>query len=379
MLRAGHGLILIVAALLAMGVVMVTSAGLSIGAEPATLGGVLLGRPAMLAAAALAAMLVAAHLPTARLVRMGGAWAAPAAAAVILLLLAAVYVPGLGREVNGARRWVHLGPLGFQPSEAAKWGMVFVLAWWAAGRPRTMGRFFEGLLPAMLLLGAVCALVAGEDLGTALLIAMVGAALLVAAGAKLWHAAVLAVPGAVGVVAALVSSPYRLDRVRAFLDPYRDPQGIGYHMIQSMATVAAGGPAGRGLGNSVRKFGYLPEDTTDFIFAVICEELGVIGAAVVASLYAALLLCGWSIVRRRPEPVLRLLGLGILLTIGLQALINMSVVTGLAPTKGIALPLISSGGTGWVMTAFCVGLLVSLDATGPRRDHAIMAEPVAGG
>ncbi len=131
-----------------------------------------------------------------------------------------------------------------------------------------------------------------------------------------------------------------------------------------MVTVAGGGVTGRGLGNSVQKFGYLPEDTTDFIFAIICEELGLMGAAAIVCLYGGLLWCGWSIIRRVQDPFQKLLGLGIVLTIGLQALINMAVVTGLAPTKGIALPLVSAGGTGWVLTGFCLGLLVSMEKPG---------------
>ena len=136
---------------------------------------------------------------------------------------------------------------------------------------------------------------------------------------------------------------------------YQDPDGIGYHVIQSMAAVAGGGLPGRGLGNGLQKFGYLPEDTTDFIFAVVCEELGLIGAVVVVCLYAALLLSGFGIVRRAAHPFERLLGLGVVLTLGFQALINLLVVTGLAPTKGIALPLLSWGGTGWCLTAFSIG------------------------
>jgi len=224
-----------------------------------------------------------------------------------------------------------------------------------------MGSLWRGFAPPMRFGGVACALIATEDLGTAVLIGMVAVIVLLAGGAKLWHTALLAPPAAVAVGAALLSSPYRVDRLRAFLDPYQDAQGIGYHMIQSMAAVAGGGLAGRGLGNGVQKFGYLPEDTTDFIFAIICEELGLIGAVVVVCLYAGLLLCGLAIIRRAPDSFSRLLGLGILATIGLQALINMAVVTGLAPTKGIALPLLSSGGTGWALTAFCVGLLVSMD------------------
>ncbi|MHC4218507.1 MAG: FtsW/RodA/SpoVE family cell cycle protein, partial [Planctomycetota bacterium] len=167
--------------------------------------------------------------------------------------------------------------------------------------------------------------------------------------------------------------------LRAWWDPYRDPQGIGYHVIQSMTTVAGGGLAGRGLGNGVQKFGYLPEDTTDFIFAVVCEEMGLVGATVVVGLFGGLLLCGWAIIRRTSDPFCRLLGLGILLTVGLQTLINLAVVTGWAPTKGIALPLVSAGGTGWVLTAFSLGLLVSIgreaDQADERRATAVCVCP----
>jgi cell division protein FtsW len=162
-----------------------------------------------------------------------------------------------------------------------------------------------------------------------------------------------------------------MDRIRAFLDPYADPQGIGYHILQSMGAIHGGGLAGRGLGNSIQKFGYLPEDTTDFIFAIVCEELGVMGAAVVIALYAFLLLCGLSIVRRTTNAAQQLLGVGVLLAVGLQAFINIAVVTGSAPTKGIALPLLSSGGTGWVLTAFCIGLLVSMDRKLARTESQL--------
>jgi cell division protein FtsW len=148
-------------------------------------------------------------------------------------------------------------------------------------------------------------------------------------------------------------------------------------MIQSMSAVSGGGLAGRGLGNSIQKFGYLPEDTTDFIFAIICEELGIVGAGLVICLYAMLCLCALSIIRRTTDRFAQLLAIGIVATIGLQALINLAVVTGCGPTKGIALPLISSGGTGWVLTAFCLGLLVSIGrrATDPPADPEAATAP----
>ena len=363
MLRAGHGLMLLTAGLLSIGVIMVNSAGLTVGAaEPVSLTGILLGRTTLLAVLAMAMMLIASRLPVDRLYRTASsAGLVPWIVIGVVLLLLAVHLPGVGREVNGARRWLSLGPAGFQPSEVAKWSMIVVLALYAARHVAVMGQLNRGLLRPIVLVALVCGLIATEDLGTAVLIGAVSVCVLVAAGARLAYVALLAGPGMAGLVAAVLVSPYRIDRVRAFLDPWEDPQGIGYHVIQSMVTVAGGGVAGRGLGNSIQKFGYLPEDTTDFIFAIISEELGMIGVTVVVCLYGAMMLCGLSVITRVGHPFGKLLGLGILLTVGFQALINMMVVTGLAPTKGIALPLISAGGTGWILTAFCVGLLVAMD------------------
>lgn len=370
MLRAGHGLLLIAIALLMIGVIMVSSAGLRVNPEHSlTLSDILLGRPIMLAAVAVVAMLVGMFVPLNQVYRTKGLtspipWIV--LAAVMLLLL--VHVPGIGREVNGAKRWISLGPIGFQPSEIAKWGLLFVLAWHAARRSGGMGRLLTGFVPPMILVLIICALVGSEDLGTAVLIGLVSVCVLIAGGAKVLHAALLVPIGLVLAAGAIITSPYRINRLLAYADPYSDPQGIGYHVLQSMAAVAEGGLAGRGLGNSIQKFGYLPEATTDFIFAIICEELGVVGAAVVICLYALLLLCGLSIILRRTHPFERLLGLGVLLTIGFQALINLAVVTGTAPTKGIALPLLSAGGTGWVLTAFCIGLLVAMDRATAREE-----------
>lgn len=364
MFRAGHGLMLIALALLAFGVVMVTSAGLSVGHDKSVvLQDVLLGRTTQLAAVAMLCMFIGSRVPVDRALYrpIGIRSPIPWLVLVMIGLLLVVHVPHVGREVNGAQRWIQIGKFGFQPSEVGKWGLIITLAWFAARRATAMNRFFSGFVPPMLLTLLICGLIASEDLGTAVLIGAVSVCMLLAAGCRWWHAALLLPFGAVGVVYAVLTSDYRVNRIKAFLDPYADPQGIGYHILQSMGAISGGGLAGRGLGNSIQKFGYLPEDTTDFIFAIICEELGVVGAAVVIALYAVLLLCGFAIVRRVQHPFQRLLGLGVLLCVGLQAFINIAVVTGSAPTKGIALPLLSSGGTGWVLTAFCIGLLVSME------------------
>jgi cell division protein FtsW len=375
-MRAGHGLLLIVFALLMFGVIMVTSAGLRVDpTHSLQLSDILMGRPMQLAVMAMAAMLIGMTIPLQQVYRARGL-ASPMPWIVLIAVVLLVHVPGIGREVNAAKRWISLGPIGFQPSEIAKWGLLFVLAWHAARRAGGMGRLFTGFVPPMILVLVICALVGKEDLGTAVLIGTVGVCVLIAGGAKVWHAGLLLPIGGALAVAAIMTSQYRVNRIIAYANPYDDPQGIGYHVIQSMKAVADGGLAGRGLGNSIQKFEYLPEATTDFIFAIICEELGVMGAAVVICLYALLLLCGLSIIMRRTHPFERLLGLGILLTIGFQALINLAVVTGTAPTKGIALPLLSAGGTGWILTAFCIGLIVSMDRATAQEEAAEQDQPL---
>ena len=370
-MRLGHGLILCVVALLTIGVVMVTSAGLTVdSSQPISLQGILLGRHATFAALALGMLVLGSIMPVDRLYTLrGGASPIPWLVAGMILLLLAVHLPMVGREMNGARRWIQLGPLSFQPSEVAKWALPVVIAWHCCRRVDALGRLTTGFAPPIAMAGVVCALIAMEDLGTAVLVFSVCVVMLLAAGARLWHAALLAVPAVLGIIGLILTSPYRVNRILAYLDPYQDPQGIGYHIIQSIAAVAGGGISGRGLGNSVQKFGYLPEDTTDFIFAIVCEELGVAGAVVVVLLYAAVLVLGLGVVRRAPTPFTRLLSLGFVLTITFQAAMNLAVVTGLAPTKGIALPLLSRGGTGWLLTAFAVGLLVAIDRRAAELDR----------
>jgi len=345
---------------------MVWSAGLSVGDGPGvTVTTILTSRSAVYLALAVAALFGASRVP---MHRMAGLLprsnrAAAVYTAALLLVVISVYVPGLGHAVNGSHRWIRLPLIGltFQPSEIAKWGAVVLIAWFGWRHGDNLPRFRRGLLVGLAFVAPIAALVALEDLGTGVLIALVASVLLLAAGARVWHFAALAPIGLLAVFAAIVTSPYRVRRLTAFVDPYADPQGAGYHMIQSLVAIANGKVAGRGLGFGLQKFGYLPEDRTDFLFAVICEELGVWGAFIVSALILTVVWCGISIVRRQRDVFLQLLGLGVVLTFGIQAMMNLAVVTGLAPTKGIALPLLSSGGTGWILTAGSLGLLVAMD------------------
>jgi cell division protein FtsW len=258
----------------------------------------------------------------------------------------------------------------------AKWLMPIGLAWYIARTGERMQRFVPGFLLPMAIVGVVALGIAGEDLGTAVLVTGVAVIMLLAGGANLWNAVAFLPVGAAGFIALVFISPYRLKRIFSVLDPYSDPQGSCYHIIQSMGAISGGGVAGRGLGNSVQKFGYLPEGTTDFIYSIICEEMGLLGAVAVLLLYVGLVWCIVQVVSSRVatdsrptlDPMSRLLALGIGATVGLQAVINVVVVTGMAPTKGIALPLISRGGTGWMMTALCLGMVIAMDRRVARAE-----------
>ncbi|MEO1715574.1 MAG: FtsW/RodA/SpoVE family cell cycle protein [Planctomycetota bacterium] len=386
-----QGILLCALALLTLGVVMVHSAGMAI--EPATvespvastdgltITGILGGRDGLFATLAIAAMAAGWLVPTRwtdRLATPRPEWAVRTAVAGVVVLvgvLLLVYLPGLSREINASYRWLNvpvpgLGTVSVQPSEIVKWSMIGLTAWCAASAGARLERFWTGLVPALACVAAVTVVVMKEDLGTAALIAAVACVVLLAAGARAWQFAAMAPLGLAVVGAGLFTQDYRVRRVTAFLDPYADPAGDGYHMLQSLGAVAGGEGAGRGLGHGLQKFGYLPEDTTDFIFAIICEELGIMGAAVVIALYAALIGLLFCIVRGAHNPVYRLFVLGVMATIGLQASINLLVVTGLAPTKGIALPLISKGGTGWILTCFALGLVCAIDRAREREPAA---------
>jgi len=376
MLRAGHILQLIVIAFLGLAVIAVHSADMQIGQGAGfDLKSILRSKHLLHAVIAVVVMLLASRVNLRYAMRVRWALNPIIWLLVISLgLVIAAMIPSVGLEINGAKRWLRIGAGGyetnFQPSELTKWAMVLVLAWWCAARHDAMPSFFKGLLPALVLTGAACALIVLEDLGTAALIAVVGGVLLIAGGARLWHLALL-IPPAVGLsIFAVISKPHRIERLTTFLNPWRDPRGAGYQVIQSQTAFAEGGLLGKGLGNGIQKFGYLPTDTSDFLFANICEETGIAGAALVIGLYLALVWTGLSIVKDCRDKFARLVALGIVTTLGIQAAINIAVVTGSVPTKGIALPLLSAGGTGWIVTAFAIGLAASLDAANHMESEA---------
>jgi len=382
-LRLQDVLMLSVGALLCLGVVMVNSAAATVTGQEGfsvTNRGL---RHLIYAATAFITLLAVGKVDYRRVIGRDGAelpaqagstrWAmfkrclrkclsAPAFWFMVAAIIACVMVlvPGIGRRINGARRWLSLGFTYVQPSEIAKWATVVFLAWWFTARPFDIRRFFGGFVLTFVPVGIVCLLVVKEDFGTAALIGLCALAMCLAGGVKWWHVGVVLPPAiAAGVVFILIES-YRIERVLAFLDPWKDPQGEGYHMIQSLLAYCSGGLFGTGLGRGIQKLGYLPEDTTDFIFAVICEELGLMGALLTTCLYVGILYVAWQIIRRCRDPLACLLAFGTAAMTGLQALINVAVATVSVPPKGLSLPLVSAGGSGLVITCATLGLLLNV-------------------
>jgi len=383
MVRSSHILIACAATLLGLGVVMVHSAGSVVGGPDGTIVESTFGpagpwsmfatRNTLYAAIAILIMLISSRLNvrqifTARgltnplLVLLFGA----------LALQALTMVPGFGHEVNGAHRWIKVGPVTFQPSELVKWVMVLAVAWWCARRAGVMHKFGSGALPGIVLIAIACGLIVKEDLGTAVLVGAVAVVLLIAGGMRMWVMAPVAVLGITGIVAAIMAAPYRIQRLMIYRDPWIDPQGAGYHPIQSQLAFAEGGVTGSGLGQSIQKY-YIPEDTTDFIFPVLTEELGIAGAALVIGLFLTIIWTGLGIVRDSKDPFSKLVGLGVITTLGVQAAINLAVVTVVVPTKGIALPLVSAGGTGWIMTACAIGILAAIDNANALEEPSLLS------
>jgi cell division protein FtsW len=285
-------------------------------------------------------------------------------------LLVAVLVPALGSTVNGARRWFRIGPISIQPAEIAKLAVVLYLAGYLARKEGRLRELVTGFMPPLVVVGLFgLLLLLQPDLGTAVVMGLLTLALLYAADARLVHLlGVIPVSAVIGAVA-IWKSPYRWQRLLAFLDPSKDPTGAGFQMNQSFLAFGSGGLFGVGLGEGKQKLFFLPEAHTDFVLALVGEELGLLGTAAVMILFVVLVLKGFHIAWRARHPFGRYLALGISLLIGLQALINAGVVTGLLPTKGLTLPLVSYGGSSLAVSLLSIGILlnVSRDRQGGRQ------------
>ena len=278
--------------------------------------------------------------------------------------LVAAMLPGLAHSHRSSARWLQFasGGLTFslQPSEFAKLALVVFLAWLFGERGVDPRSFRQAFLPAALSLGVCVLLVGKADFGTAALFALVGGLMLLMAGSRMRHLLVTALLGIVGLAGLLFAEPYRLARITAYRALTDDPLGAGYQPLQSLTTIASGGWFGVGLGSGVQKYGYLPESHSDFIFAVICEETGLLGACVVIALMVTLIWLGLRAMSAAITPFERLLAFGITAVIGWQAVLHIAVVTVVAPTTGISLPLVSAGGSGLLTFCAALGVLAAI-------------------
>ncbi len=276
---------------------------------------------------------------------------------LILVLLPLPFAPRIG----GAKRWLYFGPLNFQASELAKIFFVVYLASWLSARKADLKYFLRGTLPYWIVVGLVGFLIILEpDLGTATIFLGIGLILFFVAGARWSHFALVLLAGLLAVVVLSISSPYRMHRLLAFINPENDPLGIGYHARNISIAVGSGGLWGLGFGQSRQKYFYLPEAHTDSIFAVIAEELGFLRASFVILAFIFLVWRGWVVAQKAPDDFGRFLALGIVSWFALQAMVNLGGMIGVLPLTGVPLPFISYGGTSLVISLVAIGILLNI-------------------
>jgi cell division protein FtsW len=276
---------------------------------------------------------------------------------VVVCLVAVMFSP----PVNNARRWFSVGGLGIQPSELAKLATIFFIADMLERRMQRINELGYGLLPIGIVVGGLVGLILIEpDFGTAMTIALIAAVMVFAAGLNYTYVFGTILLGVPLVVAVAMSADYRRRRLLSFLNPWEDPLGDGFQIIQSLIAVGTGGVSGRGLMNGVQKLFYLPEPHTDFIFSVIAEELGLIGATLVVICFCVVVWRGLRVSLRAPDGFGAFLALGVTTMVGVQAFMNMSVVLSLMPTKGIPLPFVSSGGSSLLINLVAMGVLLNV-------------------
>ncbi len=348
-----------VVALVAAGVVMVYSASAIVAHDRFGDSTFFFKRQAVWATLGMMALAITQRIHYARLRTL-----TPLLLFLTVTALVLVLVPGIGRVAGGARRWIAIaGPFAFQPAEGAKLVLVLYLAHVLTARGRTDTLQAAG--PPLLITGLCAGLVLLQpDMGTALLLGALTLGLLFIGGVRPLHLLGLSAATLPLLTVAVLGEGYRRQRILAFLNPWRDPQGAGFHIIQSLLALGSGGLLGLGLGNSRQKFFYLPEQHTDFIFAILGEELGLIGAVAIVALFGLLAVRGFRIAREAPDRYGSLVAAGITLMIVLQAIINIGVTTGVLPITGVPLPFVSFGGSSLLFTLISVGILLNISQYG---------------
>jgi len=280
---------------------------------------------------------------------------------ICFVLLLLVLIPGVGNVRNGSRSWIGVGAFSVQPSEFMKLAMIAFLAKYLSERQKLITSFTKGLVPSLGLVFLAFGLIMLQpDLGTGTVMVGTCVVMIFISGARIRHFVFLGLLGVAGFVALVLSAPYRIKRITSFLDPWEDPLGSGFQIIQSLYAIGPGGLFGLGLGQSRQKFFYLPEPQTDFIFAILSEELGFIGGSFVILLFALLLWRGIRIALGAPDLYGSFLAVGIVAMIAIQVMINIGVVTGLMPVTGITLPFLSYGGSSLTLMLMAIGVLLNV-------------------
>lgn len=277
----------------------------------------------------------------------------------LLLLTILVFIPGIGFTFNGAARWIHIGSFSLQPSEPLKIAFILFFASWLAAIQDKIDSFKRGILPTLGIMAIpVIVLVLEPDNGTMLTFLAASGAMLIAAGAKWKHVGLIALAGLVLFAGLLIAKPYALDRVQTFLNPSSDPYGSSYQIRQSLVAIGSGQIAGRGFGQSIQKFGALPEPIGDSVYAVLGEEFGFIGGTALIMLFLIFAFRGLTISKRLSDPFTRLATIGIVIIITAQAYLNIGAMLGVFPLTGLPLPFVSHGGTALFVVLAEIGLLL---------------------
>ncbi len=349
-------LIGIVGVLVALGLVMIFSASSATALKDYHDSAYFLKRQAVWFAIAAVLALVAYRIDYRHLRAV-----APTALLLSLVGLALVLVPHVGLATGGARRWLGGGPFSFQPSEFAKLGLVIYLAAALSRKGERIRSLVTGVFPLALAAGALIVLVVLEpDMGTASLLALTAAAMLFAGGARIVHLLMVAAATTPWVAILILSSHYKRDRIFAFIDPWRDQLGSGFHIVQSLLALGSGGLFGEGVGYSRQKFFYLPEQYTDFIYAIVGEELGLIGTVLIVVLFTVVAYRGIRIALSAPDRFGFFLAIGCTCVIVIQAFVNIGVVTSSWPVTGVPLPFFSFGGSSLIVSLLAVALLINV-------------------
>ena len=280
---------------------------------------------------------------------------------ISILATLLVFVPKIGIASLGARRWIDLRFISFQPSEFMKLGFVIYFASWLSAKKESITDFKKGFLPAMLILMIPSAILLSQpDFGTLICILTAGISMFFVAGGRFKHLALLAIVGALGFLLMIYTRPYAMSRIKVFMDPQSDPLGAGYQIRQALIAVGSGKTFGRGFGQSIQKFNFLPEPLGDAIFAVAAEEFGFVGSTLLVILFLAFTLRGLRISARSPEQFSRLLSLGIVILIASQSFINIAAMLGIVPLTGVPLLFVSHGGTALLFSLMEVGIVLNI-------------------